>query len=109
MRRETYILRDIFLYICMATLLNGLGKQDLRVHEHFHIFLPFLQRETSLVTFYPILTWKPVKGLLANSADSDQMPHYVASDLGLHCVLTRFSIKNRIKATIRSDTPKMTN
>ena len=24
--------------------------------------------------------------LLANSVDPDQMPHYVASDLGLHCL-----------------------
>ena len=24
--------------------------------------------------------------LLANNADPDQMPHYVASDLGLHCL-----------------------
>ena len=24
---------------------------------------------------------------MANSVDSDQMPHYVASDLGLHCFL----------------------
>ena len=26
------------------------------------------------------------KLLLANSGDPDQMPHYVASDLGLHCL-----------------------
>ena len=25
--------------------------------------------------------------LLANIVDPDQMPHYVASDLGLHCLL----------------------
>ena len=24
--------------------------------------------------------------MLANNVDSDQMPHYVASDLGLHCL-----------------------
>ena len=24
--------------------------------------------------------------LFANTVDSDQMPHYVASDLGLHCL-----------------------
>ena len=24
--------------------------------------------------------------LLANTVDPDQMPHYVASDLGLHCL-----------------------
>ena len=27
------------------------------------------------------------------------MPHYVASDPGLHCLLLGFSIKNRIKVT----------
>ena len=38
-------------------------------------------------------TWKHIKGSLANSADPDQMPPNVASDQGLHCLLTRFSIK----------------
>ena len=28
--------------------------------------------------------------LFANSADTDQMPHSAASDLGLHCVLIIF-------------------
>ena len=27
-----------------------------------------------------------MKILLANTVDPDQMPHYVASDLGLHCL-----------------------
>ena len=36
----------------------------------------------------------------------DQMPHNVASDQGLHCRLTGFSIKNRIKVTNRPNTPK---
>ena len=35
-----------------------------------------------------------VKGSKANSADPDQMPHNVASDQGLHCLLPGFSIKN---------------
>ena len=33
------------------------------------------------------------KRFIANSADPDQMPHHVASDQGLHCLLTGFSIK----------------
>ena len=37
------------------------------------------------------------------------MPHNVASDQGLHCLLTGFSIKYRIKATNKPDIPKMTN
>ena len=34
--------------------------------------------------FYSIFLWKI---LLANNVDPDQTPHYVASDLGLHCLL----------------------
>ena len=30
------------------------------------------------------------KVLLANNVDPDQMPHYVASDLGLHCLPMTF-------------------
>ena len=48
---------------------------------------------------YPIHIRKPVKGSKANSADPDQMPHYVASDQGLQCLQTGFSVKNRIKVT----------
>ena len=33
----------------------------------------------------------------------------MVSDQGLQCLLTRFSIKNRIKVTNRPDTPKTTN
>ena len=28
--------------------------------------------------------------MLANNVDPDQMPHYVASDLGLHCLSRHF-------------------
>ena len=31
-----------------------------------------------------------MKILVANNVDPDQMPHYVASDLGLHCLLMTF-------------------
>ena len=37
--------------------------------------------------------------IIDNSAEPDQMPHYVASDQGLQCLLTKVSIKNRIKMT----------
>ena len=33
------------------------------------------------------------KGSKANSAEPDQTPHTVASDQGLHCLLTGFSIR----------------
>ena len=37
------------------------------------------------------------------------MPHNVASDQGLYCLLTEFFIKNRLKVKNRPDAPKMTN
>ena len=46
-----------------------------------------------------------MKFLLANNVDPDQMPHYVASDLGLHCLpMThlRVSGKKRLKALLLS-------
>ena len=52
------------------------------------------------------------KLLLANSGDSNQMPHYMASDLGLHCVpLLGFPRLNGLKClkqslhTLGLDTP----
>ena len=41
----------------------------------------------------------PKKDTLANSAGPDQTPHNVASDQGLHCLLTGLSITNRTKVT----------
>ena len=38
--------------------------------------------------------------LLANNEDPDQMPHYVASDLGLHCLsrpFQGFHVKNELR------------
>ena len=39
------------------------------------------------------------KRVISNTADPDQTPHHVASDQRIQCLLTGFSIKNRIKAT----------
>ena len=42
--------------------------------------------------------------LLANSVDPDQMPHHVASDLGLHCLpmtLLRVSGKNGLNISLQ--------
>ena len=53
--------------------------------------------------FYSIFDGKI---LLANNVDSDQMPHNVASDLGLHClsltllVIYMFPGKHRLKTNI---------
>ena len=48
--------------------------------------------ETNLITESDLITscWSYARPAL---------PHNVASDQGLHCLLTGFSIKNRIKAT----------
>ena len=54
-------------------------------------------------SFLTHFTWKPLRGSKANSADPDQTPHDVASDQGLHCWLTGFSIKNVQKRQNRSE------
>ena len=45
-----------------------------------------------LLLFY--FLWKI---LLANNVDPDQMPHYVASDLGLHCLPMTLLQVSRVK------------
>ena len=40
-------------------------------------------RSILLLLFYTCIRWKI---LLANNVGPDQMPHYVVSDLGLHCL-----------------------
>ena len=39
------------------------------------------------------------KRVIGKQCRLDQMPHNKASDQGLHCLLTGFSIQNRIKVT----------
>ena len=41
----------------------------------------------SILSLLFFFCWKI---LLANNVDPDQMPHYVASDLGLHCLPMSF-------------------
>ena len=41
----------------------------------------------SILSLLFYFSWKI---LLANNVDRDQMPHYVASDLGLHCLPRTF-------------------
>ena len=36
---------------------------------------------------------------LANNVDPDQMPHYVASDLGLHCLPTLYGFPGKYECT----------
>ena len=44
-------------------------------------------------------TLKTLKIVIGKQCRLGSDPHNVASDQGLHCLLTGFSIKNRIKAT----------
>ena len=69
----------------LASLLKGV----------YHIYPKYFDTSTPYRTcyknlnksiYYPILCLK-VAGWVANSADPDEMPHYVASHLGLHCLL----------------------
>ena len=60
------------------------------------LYLPLIFGQQNSVLY---LSWNFIKtttdchgwntaGWVVNSVDPDQMPHYVASDLGLHCLLT---------------------
>ena len=55
---------------------------------HLHVLTQPKIYETVYLLHADILVWKPLKGLLANSEDPDQMPHSaqnVASDHSVHC------------------------
>ena len=58
-----------------------------------------------VLTHYYLETLKRVIG----KCRPDQMPLIVATDQGQNCLLTGFSIKNRIKVTNSPNSPKMTN
>ena len=45
------------------------------------------------VSFQPFVDWIPDSGYYANSADPVQIPQNVASDQGLHYLLTEISLK----------------
>ena len=64
-----------------------------------------LTQAVNLCVLAAPITWKGVKGSKANSIDSDQTPHDVASDLGLYCLLPRFFIKRRLKSDKIDMTP----
>ena len=51
------------------------------------VFVAILQE----LTFCPFHSNSDGKILLANNVDPDQTPHYVASDLSLHCLLLQVS------------------
>ena len=67
-----------------------------RIHHLFSLIYGYSQFHSDLCIYK---NWKPVKGSEENSEDPDQMPHNVASEQGLHCLLTGFFIKSTIKAT----------
>ena len=51
------------------------------IFQYRFVVSPLTAYETSTITHFILET---PKGVLAKSADPDQMPHNVASDLGLH-------------------------
>ena len=48
----------------------------------FHCYI----LDESIYHFRDVMSISDGKILLANNKDPDQMPHYMASDLGLHCL-----------------------
>ena len=65
--------------------------------------------ETTSIQWVANLDWELVLGHYANSADPIQMPQNVASDQGLHNLLTGISVQNRIKMKTSSRNPKARN
>ena len=59
----------------------------------------WIKTANKCININPFLPGKSVKGEVGNSADPDQTPHHVASDQGLHCLLTKVLIKIKIKET----------
>ena len=64
----------------------------------------------SILSFLFYFRWKI---LLANNVDPDQMPHYVTSDLGLHClpmIFLQFPDKNGLTDVLQTEaTLQMSN
>ena len=80
------------------------GKKILLVAVFFSVFF-FLVFFWHLIDFYffcsiilinPLSTRNPKIGTLANSKDPDEMLHYAAFHLGLHCLLRLNKINNII-------------
>ena len=106
-------------------VVTGVGHRGITCvfQAQFSSFLAYLLGETIFVTscllprmirplgvlkasaFYPSRTiinpfyLETHKRVIGNSADPGRTPHTVASDQGLLCLLTEFSIKIRIKVT----------
>ena len=55
-------------------------------HFHWYILDQSICHFRGIRSILSLLFYFLWKTLLANSVDPDQMPHYVASDLGMHCL-----------------------
>ena len=63
---------------------------------HCRLFHYYMLDDT-LCQFRDVKSILLLKILLVNSADPDQMPHHVASDLGLHCLPMALLWVSRLK------------
>ena len=54
---------------------------------HYYMFEESISRFRGVGSILSLLFYFLWKILLANNVDPDQMPHYVVSDLSLHCLL----------------------
>ena len=81
---------------------RGIRCLGTRMYTH-----DFSEEESFVTSCLPPLVRKPFNPLLpgvllkgrTNNTDPNQTPHNVASDQGVHCLVTGVSIKNIIKAT----------
>ena len=80
------------------------------------MFLLFIFPATASLLKYwckQIYTKRPINRTYANSADPERTPHNAESDQGLHCLLTKISIRNQINQVnmkkYKPDTAKIRN
>ena len=73
---------------CLSVCFTGSVLNPLYTNGHIHCYMLdesicYFRGVVSILSPLFYFRWKI---LLANNVDPDQMPHYVASDLGLHCL-----------------------
>ena len=63
------------------------SEARLEEYKQFCLLPPANEKAAFLLTILVLLICQRTTGSVANSVDSDQTPHSVASDQGLHCLL----------------------
>ena len=101
---------EVLLTICIDPAIDlPLQSPALNIRKHTKAEKNFSETQTKIQAVSDFLLTHSYletrKRVIGKQCRPDQMSHnvasdhYVASDQGIHCLLTGFSIKNRIKVT----------